>query len=179
MQTRNTLPQDNLYYSVLITFEDKKSYGSAFRLKYKNSNYLVTARHVIFDEHNQLIGKKIKITCQNITNVDDPAIFEIDLESAFCKYDKLNDIAIIKLGEFKNILPYNTDLKHDTTDYKRPSILSAENYVKEVYIPDNLQLVSLDVDATRGIDEIRIGNEVFLMGYPTSLGIQKMMILIF
>jgi len=173
MRTRNVLPEDNLYYSVLLSLDEGKSYGSGFRMKYKNHNYLVTARHVLFTENQNLRAKRLIMTCQNANNIDEPMILGIDLEKAFCKYDKTNDVAIIKLGEFKKLYEKETPLKTDKTKHKRPSVLIGESCLSEISIPKNLRIVSLDKEATRGIHKIRIGNDVFLMGYPTSLGMKR------
>lgn len=173
MQTRNVLPDDNLYYSVLLSLDEGKSYGSGFRLKYKDYNYLVTARHVLFNENYELRAKNLIMTCQNANDTDKPVIFGIDLEEAFCKYDKVNDAAIIRLGKFKKLYDKETPLKKDTATHKRPTVLTLESYLSEISMPINPRLVSLDKEATRGINEIRIGNDVFLMGYPTSLGMKR------
>lgn len=173
MQTRNVLPVDNLYYSVLLSLDEGKSSGSGFRMKYKDHNYLVTARHVLFDEKNELRANNLIVTCQNANDTDNPVILGIDLERAFCKFDKVNDVAIIKLGEFKKLYNHETPLKTDKTNHKRPTALIGEPCLSEISIPNNPRLVSLDKEATRGINEIRIGNDVFLMGYPTSLGMKR------
>lgn len=173
MQRRNVLPEDNLYYSVLLSLDEGKSYGSGFRTKYENHNYLVTARHVLFDENLELRAKNLIMTCQNSNNTDDPVILGIDLEQAYCKYDKSNDVAIIRLGKFVKLYKKEVPLKGDKSEHKRPTALIAENYVTEISLPENSRLISLDKEATRGIDEIRIGNDVFLMGYPTSLGMKR------
>ncbi|MFH6997160.1 trypsin-like peptidase domain-containing protein [Flavobacterium sp. FlaQc-57] len=172
MQTRNVLPNDNLYYSVLLSLDEGKSYGSGFRLKYNNCNYLTTARHVLFDENYKLRATRLIMTCQNANNNDEPVILSIDLEKAYCKYDKINDIAIIKLAEFKKLYSKETPLKYEKKEQKRPTQLLWESYLSEVSLPVNARLVSLDKEATRGLNEIKIGNDVFLMGYPTSLGMK-------
>ena len=173
MQTRNVLPEDNLYYSVLLSLDEGKFYGSGFRMKYKNYNYLVTARHVLFNEDYELKAKNMIMTCQNRNNIDEPVMLGIDLEKAYCKFDKANDVAIIKLGKFIKLYDKETPLKTDGAKHKRPTAFIGENYLSEISIPDNPRLVSLDEEATRGINEIRIGNDVFLMGYPTSLGMRR------
>ena len=45
------LPEDNLAYSILIKF-DTGSSASGFFLRADNKLFLVTARHVLFDEQN-------------------------------------------------------------------------------------------------------------------------------
>ena len=173
MKKRNVLPEDNLYYSVLLSLDAGKSYGSGFRLKYKDHNYLVTARHVLYNEQNELRAKDLIMTCQNANNNDEPVIVGIDLENAHCKYDKANDIAIIKLGASKKLYDKETPLKKDQAKYKRPTVLIAESYLSEISLPNNTRLVSLEKEATRGINEIKIGNDVYLMGYPTSIGMTR------
>lgn len=173
MPSRNVLPEDNLYYSVLLSLDEGKSYGSGFRLKYNNHNYLVTARHVLYDDNYVLRAKNIIMTCQNRNNIDEPAIIGIDVEKSHCNFDKLNDVAIIKLGKFEKLYDHNIPLKNDNSEIKRPTALIGESCLSDISLPSNLRLVSLDREATRGIDEIKIGNDVFLMGYPTSIGMRR------
>lgn len=173
MQIRNVLPEDNLYYSVLLSLDEGKSYGSGFRLKYKDCNYLVTARHVLFNENFELRASNLIMTCQNANNIDEPVMLGIDLKNAHCKFDRINDVAVIKLGTFKKLYTKETPLKGNTEEHKRPTALYGESYLSEISMPSNVRLVSLDIEATRGIDEIRIGNDVYLMGYPTSLGMKR------
>lgn len=173
MQKRNVLPNDNLYYSVLLSLDEGKSYGSGFRLKYRDCNYLVTARHVLFNESFEIRASNLIMTCQNVNSIDEPVILGVDLKSSSYEFDKLNDVAVIKLGTFKKVYAKETPLKGDIKKHKRPTALHGEDYLSEISIPTNARLVSLDIEATRGIDKIRIGNDVYLMGYPTSLGMKR------
>jgi len=144
MQTINVLPEDNLYYSVLLSLDGGKSYGSGFRLKYKSHNYLITAKHVLYTEDYSLRAKELIMTCQNSNNPDEPVMLGIDLEKAYCKFDTGNDVAIIKLGKFEKLYSKEPPLKKDTSIHKRPTVLILEDYLSEISLPKNPRLVSLE-----------------------------------
>ncbi len=166
------IPEDNLYYSTLLSLDRGKSFGSGFRLKYLDSNYLVTAKHVLYDESGELRYSDLLVTCQNGDDYSKPLILEVDLARAKIFKDRKNDVAIVRLGINKKLYEKEHSLKGDPNIVKRPAQLILEEYVNPI---ENVfgSFVSLDKDATRGIDEIKIANNVFLMGYPTSLGIQR------
>lgn len=166
------IPEDNLYYSVLLSFDRGKSFGSGFRIKYSDANYLVTAKHVLFDDGGKLRHSELLVTCQNRMDSSKPLILEINLEDAKIFKDESNDVAIIRIGTNKKLYEGEMSLKGDPNIPKRPSQLIFESYVTPVEIIQG-RLVSLEKEATRGIEEIKIANSVFLMGYPTSLGLQK------
>lgn len=50
-------------------------------------------------------------------------------------------------------------------------MLKAKDYIEPILLGKSG--VSVDREATRSINDIQIANDVYLMGYPISLGIQK------
>ena len=169
---KNLIPIDNLSYAGLLVIDTNKSYGSGFRLKYNDKNYLITAKHVLFDENEKLWGKILVLTFQNPEpGVDNTTILQVDLEGAKIHSSKTSDVAVILIGYNKKLYDDETPLKELKTKNKRSTTLYGETYIS--LLKGGQHGVSVDPEATRNLSDIRIANDVYLMGYPTSLGLQK------
>lgn len=169
----NNLPQDNLGLSVLLSLDQGTSFGSGFRLKYADSNFLVTSRHVLYDESFKLRSNHLIVTCQSSRGYDlEPLIFEVELDKAKVFYSKTDDVAIFLIGTNKKLYDRNIPLKTDPNKHKRQSELQLEEYIN-VTSPGNQLIISVDSEATRKLDSILIANEIYLLGYPISLALQQ------
>lgn len=163
---------DNFSYSILLSVDHGMSKGSGFRLKYKGLNFLVSARHVFYDENDKLYGDTVIATCPSSPLGNGTITFEVDLTKAKI-FKSLNaDVCVILLGKNQHLSESKGHLKHETGDHKRPATLELEEYV--TLIEQTAQhFTSVDIEATRGLNDIGIANEVYLMGYPTSLGLAQ------
>lgn len=97
------IPDDNLLYSVLLSLDEGKGYGSGFRLKHKENNFLVTAKHVIYKD-DSLAYSNLLVTCP--TSVYEeiiPVILKVELKKAKIYTDPKYDIAIILIGSNEQI----------------------------------------------------------------------------
>lgn len=169
------IPHDNLSYSTLISINEGKSTGSGFRLKIGGENYLITAKHVIFDRHDQLYGETLVLTFHSPDrNTTLPWIFGIDMHSAKILRSEKYDVVAILIG--KNIpidgFDHVTPLKQLQNESKRPTSLALEPYVRSIQVGDGFA-VSADVEAVGKLDSISLASDVYLMGYPTSLGMRN------
>lgn len=162
--------QDNFSYSILLSVDQGKSKGSGFRLKYKDLNLLVSARHVFYDENDNLYGERVVATCPSSPLGNGTITFEVDLTEAKIFKSENADVCVLLLGKNQHLSKPEVHLKHETGDHKRPATLELENYVTIIEASAK-NITSVDIEATRGITEIGIANEVYLMGYPTSLGL--------
>lgn len=160
--------QDNFSYSILLSINEGKSKWSWFRLKYKGYNIIVSAKHVLFDEKEKLYGENLTITCHSSPLWEGHLIFWIDLREAKIYSSKSSDICIVLFGKNECADPNQIPLKYDKNNHKRPASLELEDYIT-VIEQTWTNLVSVDIEATRNLKEIGIANEVYLMGYPTSL----------
>jgi hypothetical protein len=149
--TNETLLQ-NLSYATLLSLDYGKSSGSGFLLTYLKSTFLVTARHVLIDDQQKLRGDRVLVSSQQSkSKEEEAAIFEIDLKVAKVFYNNIDDIAVIPLGGI---------------------LIEQNNYVTVVQNV-NSEYITIPEDKTRTLDEIGISNEVFLIGFPTSLIFQS------
>jgi len=161
---------DNFSYSILLSVDHGKSKGSGFRLKYKGLNFIISARHVFYDGNDLLYGETVIATCPSSPLGNGTITFEIDLTKAKIFKSVNADVCIILIGKNQHLFEPTGHLKHETDDHKRPATLELEEYVTLVEQTAK-HFTSVDIEATRGLDKIGIANEVYLMGYPTSLGL--------
>jgi hypothetical protein len=167
------LPDDNLSIPALIELE--KNSGSGFYLRNGDIYYLVTAKHVIFEKKEEsidftLISSSAKITSypRNL-EIKNPIIFNLDLDRLFrngnIKMHQSADVAIIKIGTStviegsiaRTIINESGVISHFPTEY------SAEDR----------SLVGMPKEQFKKYEEVLISNDVFIFGYPNSLGDQR------
>jgi hypothetical protein len=168
------IPSDNLAYAVLLSINEGKSLGSGFRLKANGCNYLITAKHVLFDRHHQLYGETLVVTCHSPNRgATAPLIMQVDLSKANILTSSKADIAAVLLGVNAPIdgHDHKTALKKLKVAVKRPTQLVGEQYVS-VLQQGSGEAVSVDVEAAGKLSFVSITNDVYLLGYPTSLGMQ-------
>lgn len=157
------LPLNNLNYPVKILIG--KSCGSGFLISYKNNVYLVTAKHVVYQKNNvsgdfELYDNKLNIIChtflqQQLQHL--PRKYELDLEKLIENnnliYHETEDIIIFKLGSLNKELVINFELGISIVQDADGSI------------------VHYGLDNSRKFEDTEITNDVFVLGYPVSLGI--------
>ncbi|OGI66828.1 hypothetical protein A2823_01165 [Candidatus Nomurabacteria bacterium RIFCSPHIGHO2_01_FULL_41_91] len=160
------LPLNNLNYPVKISIGN--SSGSGFLISYENNIYLVTAKHVVYQQDNitknyVLFGDKLKITCYTFLeqlSPHIPRVYEIEVTKILLdnnlKSHPTADIVVIKLGS-----------KDDK------SVLS---FVPGISVIQNAEgaLVHYLMDGSRKFDDLEITNDVFVLGYPVSLSTSEM-----
>lgn len=167
---RRYLPDFTLSLPVLITL-DKKYQASAFYILDNNKQlYLVTARHVLLEE----IKKEPYFSLRN--EYADLVSYSEDSKDTGCFKLILN----LKVLQTKKLIKYHTN--HDVAIIKI-GIRTKEDGQEFICFFDGVQLVQSTskplsfADATTDIkkfDDVLISNEIFIFGYPTSLGIPEM-----
>lgn len=156
---KGILPQNNLGYPVLISLNNGAT-GSGFYLQLKDDIYLVTAKHVLFDPRTDTALAQF-FTLRSYT--DDvrelsPAIFTVDL----------------------NQVDANAIRKHRTDDVvciqifrRAPDGFQSATGVTRASEPKG-NVIFVAQESTKTLANVLVGNDVLLMGYPTSLGLQPM-----
>jgi len=160
------ISENALRYPVLVTL-DTGSTASGFYLNVEHKHlYFVTAKHVLFRyTKDQLALKSDKADLLSYpapVSLEDPVRLELDLkvllENGNIKAHPEKDVAVIKItGTRKS--PMSVDL--------------AEGVIKK----DGFQgsLLSAGLENIKTFENILPSNEVFIFGYPTSLGIKSHM----
>jgi len=158
------IPESNLRYPVLVTLDDGSS-ASGFYFNYEHRNlYFVTAKHVFFKNiNNEDILKSNKALLLSYAvqiDITDPIKMELDLE-ILLKDDRIlihreKDIVLIRL-----------------TSTRKTS--EKVNLVKGITKKDLTKgsIGSIGMESVKKYDDILPSNEVFIFGYPTSLGLSN------
>jgi len=153
-----SLPNNNLAYPVLLTVGPK--FGSAFLLNGETAQYLVTAGHVLFDANTgNLIDGKASGLSYGLDLVS-PIHHHLDLERLLAdgnlRKHKEADVAVIKVG---SVGPVSEDIWTVTFVPGMSRTSAAGNHV-----------VGAPLEGAQKYEDVAIANEVFLFGYPRSIG---------
>ncbi len=155
------IPDNNLAYPVFIKINTGAT-GSGFLLQAEDEIFLVTAKHVLVDERNNLRGGTAEIDCQS-EDINDDSIERllIDFNGSRLLFHPSSDIAAICLGHLKE----NVGKGNWTLFYSK-------GITEAVKAKSNIVCVKAKI-WTKRIKDVLISNDVFLYGYPTSLGLRK------
>jgi Trypsin-like peptidase domain len=168
------IPEDNLAYPVLLIL--KHGEGSGFFLNTPTTQYLVTANHVIADDE---------------TLFDDPATkktYKPDAELKTVSYSKdmtdtHRNVLIIKLHDLQATGYLHVDLAADVavmTIATMPAMPTDTLSQFATTVPGaqwveiaTLGTVGASVESIKTLDQVLIGNDVIMFGYPASLGLKQ------
>lgn len=140
---------------ILITFEDGSS-GSGFLLGINDVQFLITARHVLYDDSYKLRNDRCRLICQTRVEANkDTKIFATEFNDLNVFHSTHDDIAIIDIGR------KNSDELHLTKGTR----VEQEN---------ELNTTGLYKSNTLTIEEAYEGNDVYVFGYPTSIGLKRL-----
>ncbi|MFC1730082.1 trypsin-like peptidase domain-containing protein [candidate division KSB1 bacterium] len=152
-----------------VFIEHEKGYGTGFFIQDSMFTYFVTAKHNLAefrpDEENEenryrLLTKKIKLT----TYRDDPVVTEkntmyVDILEAFDSklilFHKNQDLVVIVMGQVEKLQMGG----------------SRTNYFPFITKDKSSWIFTIHYSLFQPYDDVRIGDEIFIFGYPTSLGI--------
>lgn len=160
---QRSIPDDNLAYPVFILLTNGSS-GTGFFINSKSGTYLVTCKHVLFDRKNKLLSNKGDFFSSS-KNLQDKTQnhFQINLkymyENNLLKYNPKYDIAILKIG----------------------TILALDSLQHQINLFDSVKVISSSKSGIVGVnerdikmyDEVLVANDIYIFGYPTSLGIPE------
>lgn len=158
---QRAIPDDNLGYPVLITTSNLT--GSGFYLHTDKGIFLVTAKHVIFNPSGKLWSNLIEVRSYTVDPADlNPNILVLDLSLLKPKAHPSRDVAIVQVA----------------TSAGQPT---AGSQSKVTWLPgvlpqaiNNNGLVSVAQDTVSRFDQILVGNDVIVFGYPTSLELKEL-----
>lgn len=153
------IPENNFAYPVLVQL-DTGSTGSGFFLSTDKKTFLITAKHILFDREGKTRDRKLNLTCQT-EDLNDTRIiqYQIDLTKVKPQKHATADVAAIELGLVQ---------KNQADEYS----LKLHHGVEAKTSADGA--VSVDAqNSTKLLDEVLVSNDVFLYGYPSSLGLRN------
>lgn len=166
------IPDDNLAYPVLIHLDGGGS-GSGFYVNSRMRIYLVTACHVLYkSEKDSTKGTETQVlravTATFLSYPKDPKeegknILFADLkklnETNSVKRHPVHDVAVIHIGNVSRI--------GDQSSISFSNGVSLKERCKS-------GLLGVAIENLKKFDNVLTANEVFLFGYPTSLGMKEL-----
>jgi hypothetical protein len=190
---QRAIPDDNLAYPVLIILTDCTNanpiQGTGFLLNTSSEVYLVTARHVLFNEvvhltPNQprpLLCKKAELRSYSKNPKEtQPNIFSLDLQvlsqAGRVRAHPVHDVAVVQVG-------VNTPDTRPPAPAVAPPAPNAPVASQSFHV-DSVPGVVLTQIAPSGIlgvgidnvekfDQVLTANDIYVLGYPASIGLQQ------
>jgi hypothetical protein len=171
-QAQRAIPPDNLAYPVLIVLDTGQS-ASGFYLSTEKHVYFVTGKHVLFEFNKGqkkwiLIGKRARcLSYPEDPNDSGHILLEFNLEALLAKgsvkYHIRSDAAIVEIGQ----------IVRKTDNDKKMDIRFVDD-VRKSEGTSNSPIVCAHISGTKRLADTLIANDVFIFGYPSSIGIKEM-----
>jgi len=159
MNSQTKINHNLLNYSCLIKLPNHQSTGSGIFVTNGNSTFLVTAKHVLYDiETNELLDRNLEIIYyfDVVKGSQNSIILDLNglQREGRVLSDSINDIAVVKIGN-----------RHKENEIHLTHILYQNT-------PD--QVSSFPIEFFTFYDEVPIGEDVLMLGYPSSLGLKEL-----
>jgi len=159
------MPAGNLVMPLLLQFDGGQE-GSGFYFRDgSNSAYIVTAKHVIYDG-KKFYGDEFHVFGYSKGGLESTNRYHNIVNLAALQADQLvrlhptHDIAICKIGTV-------------VTNASGQMVLVTQNkYFRRIDTPPGGELEVAPETVTR-LKDVPIGNEVYIFGYPSSIGMQQ------
>jgi len=165
VMTQRAIPDDNLAYPVLITLNNGN--GSGFYLQTAEAIYLVTAKHVLFDPVTHNLRAPTADVLSYARNPSDLGrnFGKLDLSvlqsDGNIKPHPSEDVAVVKIG----LLQADSSIGAKETRMELVRGVAFTELVKS-------GLVTAPLEFVKTFDQVLVGNDVILFGYPNSLGLE-------
>jgi hypothetical protein len=157
-------PLPNPYTVYSVSLKAGPSEGSGFFLQASNSVYLVTARHVLFNDKQSPTNWPMwsgNAECRNHISETTETVLALDLISLSARgevrYSTNHDVAMVRIEDSN---PTNCSLVRAL-----PGVIFRTAQTTLTQEPSAL---------AKRFDEIRVGMDIFLFGFPSSLGLAEM-----
>ena len=166
LSVTNSESSTNLHFTtqntpVLLVIEPRGA-GSGIYIKNDTGVYLVTAKHVLYDDKGMLKGDNVILISYDGNEVKKRIEFRVDLKVANKEsnvfYHPSKDIAVIRTVRFS---------KKDKTNEMVSHLASG---VTEKAEKGASVTISTTKD-TKSFKDVKPSNDVYLLGYPTSLSL--------
>lgn len=168
LNAQSSMFENQMLKSCLIQME-KGGLGTGILYKDSTSVYLITARHNFYQEVNSkgktlflLKDTKCKLITypRDIKNANSDSL-ECELvileKTGLLKYDQFNDVATLKLAELSVLDSIYQTIKN-------------LNGIKRLD-KSGTTIQSFEIDEIKRINELNIGDEVALFGFPRAIGL--------
>lgn len=180
------IPDDNLAYPVMVTLTLNNgtwSQGSGFYLNRPNGLYFVTARHVIFTQKNgEVPDAKLELMSYSKDfSTHQPIILTASLSELNAggnvKAHEDKDVAVVKVATIKDNSPDVTPTNGAPSSSVSPALLVPAHVVPVTFVAGvamsaapGAAILGFAPEAVRTYDQVLVGNDAIVYGYPRSLG---------
>jgi S1-C subfamily serine protease len=186
---QRAIPEDNLAYPVLILVKNGST-GSGFFVNTGKDVYLVTAKHVLFDEQTKKLPecgldektqKPLICGFELVSYSKDPAeqarnVIGLDLSvlqnGGNVKGHPSQDVAVVRL--FSVFKPAVSPPPPGANQAPATSGTSLPLPGVTVESSSKTGLLTVSLDTIKPFERVLVGNDVVVFGYPTSLGLEKL-----
>ncbi len=168
----SALPEDYIRYPVMVAFEDGRSGSGFYITDEQGAAFFVTARHLFFfdPEKEGKTGVKGRLALlasyPREKNARFPIRLQLELpllhERGYLRAHAERDVVVVKVGNITAV-PGGKALLFS------PGVSLVAKAGEE---PGDVSLVGAQREDIKLYDETAIGNDIFIFGYPTSLGIE-------
>jgi len=168
---QRAVPEDHIRYPVLVTLENGYVASGFYVNNEAGEAFFVTARHILFEKNaaGQDVPKAKKLLLLSYpreTDLDHPIYLELQLdvlfEKGFAMVHATQDVAAIHIGGV-------------TQTGAARSLELVEGVTQKVAEGEsgNGTLLGASPNVIKRYADVTIGNDVFIFGYPVSLGIEN------
>jgi S1-C subfamily serine protease len=167
------IPDDNLAYPVLINIRDGG--GSGFFIRIGPTQYFVTAKHVLFKDAVAPESELRSDSAELISYSRDPREaarnrFYLNLKALRAagrlKAHPSRDVAVIEIAKVDSAKDVQTSTGELPGMRTLPNVTMKES--------TSTGIVSAPREGLRLYNEVVVGNEVIVFGYPSSLGLKEL-----
>ena len=158
------IPDNNLAYPVFVSIGN--STGSGFYVNTDKAVFFVTAKHVLFNPATQLPYAPTAVLVSYSSDLKDPTknVLTLNLPvlqaKQYLHLHATSDVVAIKVFDV-------TPLEAPGSFFNKP--------VEGVSLNSSAKtgILTVGIKGVRTFDQVLIGNDVMVFGYPTSLGLQQ------
>ena len=162
------LPNDNYTdWAVFITIGEKV--GSGFIMQASNSVYIVTARHVLFDDTGAVTNWHLWSTravvkgFHTISNAAEPSSWSMELNVA----------ALLARGELRYSIPHDVALgRFEDCNPTNPAVVSIDETIVR-FTSAEKSMRPFPASATKKLKQLVVGSDVVAFGFPSSIGLDE------
>ncbi len=163
------LPDNNLCYPVQVILEDGSNATGFYVRGLDEKLFFVTAKHILFNQRTSgqgliLKSRKAVLLAQAFPlELDESIIVSLDLQSLWdrenMKIHPTKDVVVMKIADV-------------VTKGGKKGL----KYAKGVFQKEGEtkgEIIVIDLKEVKKYNEVSLSNDVFIFGYPTSLGIKQ------
>lgn len=158
------IPERNIYVPVLATLGNGVE-GSGFYLTCKSNLFFVTAKHVLFDEKGTLRSTNATFSSCSEEDLEVRIAYDVNLDALHrdnrIRFHASNDVVVVHLGEvFIKANGEKGTIMHDV-------------YTRRIDTGKGV-MIACELSQVKRFSEVFVGNEVFVFGYPRSIGLREL-----